>query len=670
MASTYTTNLGLTLPTTGELAGTWGSTVNTGVTTLIDDAVSGTSSVTMTGANKTLTATVGVANEARSMFITLGGSPGGSYNVIVPSTSKLYFVTNNTGYSQTIKTSGGTGISVATGTITPLYCDATNVVNAVTPAVTLGANTFTAGQNFARATVASHATTADIWAAAGNQIDWTGTATTTIFPNAPQAGAERVLICAGACSFTAGANMLIDGVASAATVTCAANDQVTVRAVSTTQFKLSRIKYDGTAQVGADAIRTPTNVTPAAAATGVLDIATLTGSAFLSLYGLTMSASQWQVSTVSNFATTVISTGDVAGTAISYAMTSGVLAVSTVYYWRCRYKDSEGTYSAWSTAFSFTSASIFNSFITTPTATPAAMGDSFEGGFYTGMIWNELVQSTTSYLIGTGSKAFTVADMAATPIVYFGQALEIRSRANPANKMVCTVASAAGTVLTVTVSSVGGSGTFTDWSIMAQYRVIVAPKSTGENSAIAYKNANDAAPAACGTLSEGRKATLAMVAAGTSTVYPAAHWCNNLSIAGKTDWYLPARDELELCWRNLKPTADANYVTADRPTAATPNYMNLGSYGDTANTHGLDNNSSPVGAAHISGTPAQVAAGKNFRTSESEAFAYGSFYYWSASEYSATAAWNQYWHSSLPGYQNGTSKTNASYVRAVRRSII
>jgi hypothetical protein len=143
-----------------------------------------------------------------------------------------------------------------------------------------------------------------------------------------------------------------------------------------------------------------------------------------------------------------------------------------------------------------------------------------------------------------------------------------------------------------------------------------------------------------------------------------------LSIAGKTDWYLPARDELELCWRNLKPTADANYVTTNRPVAATPNYMNLGSYGDTDNTYGLDNNSSPVGAAHIAGTPAQVAAGKNFRTSESEAFAYGSFNYWSASEYSTTYAWAQNWHSSVPGNQNYYVKSNASYVRAVRRSII
>ncbi len=117
--------------------------------------------------------------------------------------------------------------------------------------------TFTGGSltsaiNTARATVASAATTADIWGAAGNQIDWTGTVTCTGFPAAPQAGAERVLICAAAAPFTAGANMLIDGVASGGTVTCAVNDQVIVRAVSTTQFKLSRVRYDGAAGLGAN----------------------------------------------------------------------------------------------------------------------------------------------------------------------------------------------------------------------------------------------------------------------------------------------------------------------------------------------------------------------------------------------------------------------------------
>lgn len=119
------------------------------------------------------------------------------------------------------------------------------IVTTSPSSVTLGTNMFVGAQNFARATVASAATTADIWNALGNQIDFTGTATVTGFPAAPQAGASRKLICAGACSFTAGANMLIDGVSSGNTLTCAANDIINVEAVSTTQFRLTRIRYLG-----------------------------------------------------------------------------------------------------------------------------------------------------------------------------------------------------------------------------------------------------------------------------------------------------------------------------------------------------------------------------------------------------------------------------------------
>lgn len=138
----------------------------------------------------------------------------------------------------------------STALATTAYVDAATTAMVVSVGATsLTHNNYDGHQNFARATVASHATTADIWGAYGNQIDWTGTATTTIFPNAAQAGSERVLICAGACSFTAGANMLIDGVASGNTVVCAANDHVRVMAVSTTQFKLTRFRYDGLPQV-------------------------------------------------------------------------------------------------------------------------------------------------------------------------------------------------------------------------------------------------------------------------------------------------------------------------------------------------------------------------------------------------------------------------------------
>lgn len=143
--------------------------------------------------------------------------------------------------------SGATSINITSktgsGTIS-----AWTIVTTSQSGVTLGSNTFTGFQNFARATVASHATTADIWNALGNQINFTGTATVTAFPAAPQGGVSRELICAGACIFTAGANMLIDGVSSGASVTCAANDVMIVRAVTTTQFKLTRHRYDGNAQ--------------------------------------------------------------------------------------------------------------------------------------------------------------------------------------------------------------------------------------------------------------------------------------------------------------------------------------------------------------------------------------------------------------------------------------
>ncbi len=118
-------------------------------------------------------------------------------------------------------------------------------------------------------------------------------------------------------------------------------------------------------------------------------------------------------------------------------------------------------------------------YIPTPTPTPANFGDPLEGGFYAGMVWGQIAQSSTSMAIDTGSKTFAVPDMTNAPIVYGGQMVEVRSRANPANKFIGTVTSALGNSLTLNVTSVGGSGTFSDWSVMARFRVIVAPKASG-----------------------------------------------------------------------------------------------------------------------------------------------------------------------------------------------
>jgi hypothetical protein len=124
----YTTSLRLVQPATGEYSGAWGTQVNDSLTALVDKAVAGTTSITMTAANYTLTNANGVADEAKSMFLVLGGTPGASYQVIVPTASKLYFVTNSTGFAQTVKTSGGSGISVPNGASMTLRCDGTNVV--------------------------------------------------------------------------------------------------------------------------------------------------------------------------------------------------------------------------------------------------------------------------------------------------------------------------------------------------------------------------------------------------------------------------------------------------------------------------------------------------------------------------------------------------------------
>lgn len=141
MPSTFTNSLRLVLPATGELANTWGTVFNAGATSLIDTSIAGTASITMTAANYTLSNNNGVADESRAMFIILGGTPGASYQVICPAVSKLYFVTNNTGFAQTFKTASGTGISVPDGARMTLRCDGTNVVEALNYAgsLTLGA---------------------------------------------------------------------------------------------------------------------------------------------------------------------------------------------------------------------------------------------------------------------------------------------------------------------------------------------------------------------------------------------------------------------------------------------------------------------------------------------------------------------------------------------------
>lgn len=134
MPSSYTSLLKFELPVQGELSGTWGNVVNTAITTPISQAIAGTTSINVAGTDYTLTNGDGsTPNEARHMFITATGSPGAARNVICPASSKLYVFTNSTsgGFAMTLKTLAGSGIAVPAGQSRLLYCNGTDVVEAV-----------------------------------------------------------------------------------------------------------------------------------------------------------------------------------------------------------------------------------------------------------------------------------------------------------------------------------------------------------------------------------------------------------------------------------------------------------------------------------------------------------------------------------------------------------
>jgi hypothetical protein len=95
------------------------------------------------------------------------------------------------------------------------------------------------------------------------------------------------------------------------------------------------------------------------------------------------------------------------------------------------------------------------------------------------------------------------------------------------------------------------------------HALIVAPRATGATGTgytlttdLQWKTTNTTT-ADTGSFFDGAANTAAMVTAGIAD-HPAAQFCVNLSIGGFTDWYLPARYELDIAYFNLKPTTTAN----------------------------------------------------------------------------------------------------------------
>jgi len=116
MTTAYTSLLGLALPVTGELSGTWGDTVNDQITALLDSAIAGTTTLS-TDADVTLTTTTGAANTSRQAVLLCSGART-VLRTITAAQSKIYTVINATTGGFSVKLVGvgpTTGVTIIAG---------------------------------------------------------------------------------------------------------------------------------------------------------------------------------------------------------------------------------------------------------------------------------------------------------------------------------------------------------------------------------------------------------------------------------------------------------------------------------------------------------------------------------------------------------------------------
>ncbi len=134
MPSTYSPNLRIELIANGEQSGTWGTTTNVNLGSLIEQAITGYEEVFITANPSYLQATDGAVDEARNMIVSLDTSTGGPFSVAIPPREKLYVVINASSYDATIYAAtdvnvttvpspAGTTVVIPAGKTVILYCE-------------------------------------------------------------------------------------------------------------------------------------------------------------------------------------------------------------------------------------------------------------------------------------------------------------------------------------------------------------------------------------------------------------------------------------------------------------------------------------------------------------------------------------------------------------------
>jgi hypothetical protein len=169
---------------------------------------------------------------------------------------------------------------------------------------------------------------------------------------------------------------------------------------------------------------------------------------------------------------------------------------------------------------------------------------------------------------------------------------------------------------------------------IADYNLVVGPVASAQATGLRWKIVNTGGDPTSVIDGPANSATM------NSVVYPAAQFCEGLTIGGFSDWYMPAKNELEVCYYNLKPDTTANNTSS-----------------------GINANAVPARASnYTAGTPAQTTA-TDFKDTGTEDFLLDA--YWSSTENTSTTGWFGYF---TTGQQYGLNpKTTTGNVRAIRR---